>query len=46
LKSTPPREVLFANEALYEIEKIEPTVPEFYEVALSKIPQKTPRNNN
>jgi hypothetical protein len=41
LKSTPSLEVLFANEALYEIEKIEPAVPEFYEVTPSEIPQKT-----
>ena len=41
MNPTPLIELLFANEALYEIEKTEPPIPEFYEVTPSEIPQKT-----
>jgi len=39
-KPAPSTELLFANEALYEVEKIEKSIPEFYEVTPSGTPEK------
>jgi hypothetical protein len=42
IKSTSVPEILFANEALYEVERIETNIQEFYEVTPIQTPEKPP----